>query len=287
MYRAVVSSGGCNTVYSTVATLGIHNLWTGATSTDWNTASNWSGNVLPSLSCPDVYIPNTPNKPILGSSIATIKNLNIFPGATLTVNGTGTLQIAGTISNSGIFDAGNGAIEFNGTSLQTIAAGTFLANAIKDLIISNTTGVTLAGALDISRSLTYGISNGKLNTGGFLTLKSTATQTAWIGDMTNHIINGDVTVERYIATGTTHAKSWQLLAIPTTGQTIKESWQEGATATNVSSPSAGSAGNPKGGYGTMLTSDVTNAATQLTPGFDALTTPGPSIKVYNYLTDWL
>ena len=194
--------------------MSIRNLWTGVTSTDWNTASNWSGNTLPSTLCPDVYIPNTANKPILSSNpIAAITNLHIFPGATLTVNGTGTLQIAGTISNSGTFDARNGAIEFNGTVLQTIAAGTFQVNAINDLVISNTAGVTLTGALDIYRSLTYNASNGKLNTGGFLTLKSSATATAWIGDMTNHIINGDVTVERYIATGTTpmlnHGSCWQ------------------------------------------------------------------------------
>ena len=44
-------------------------------------------------------------------------------------------------------------------------------------------------------------------------------------------------------------------------------------------------GNPKPGYGTMLTSDVANAATQPTPGFDAYTSPGPSIKVYNSLTN--
>ena len=161
-------------------------------------------------------------------------------------------------------------------------------NAIKDLVISNSagTGITLAGALDVYRSLTYNASNGKLNTGGFLTLKSTATETAWIGDMTNHTINGDVTVERYIATGTgsapNHGKSWQLLAIPTTGQTIKQAWQEGATATNVSSPSAGSAGNPNLGFGTMLTSDLINAVAL---GFDGYTSPGPSMKVFNSVTN--
>ena len=106
MYRVVVGSSGCNTVYSTVATLSIHNLWTGITSTDWNTATNWSGNVLPSVSCPDVDIPaGTPNQPILSNApIATITNIHIFSGATLTVNSTGILQIAGTITNGGTFD---------------------------------------------------------------------------------------------------------------------------------------------------------------------------------------
>src|SRR6476659_2702919 len=102
--------------------------------------------------------------------------------------------------------------------------------------------------------------------------------------MNENTINGAVTVERYIATGA-HAKTWQLLAVPTTGQNIKQSWQEGATQTNVSSPAAGSAGNPNSGFGTMLTSNVPNATAQLTPGFDAATAPGPSIKVYNSVTD--
>ena len=35
----------------------------------------------------------------------------------------------------------------------------------------------------------------------------------------------------------------------------------------------------------MLSSNVANAATQLSPGFDALTPAGPSIKVYNSVTD--
>ena len=287
LYKVAVSRNGCNVVYSTIATVSIHNLWTGITSIDWNTASNWSGNALPSTACPDVYIPGgTPHQPTLGSGTATINNLQIFAGGILTVNSTGKLQIAGTITNNGSFDASNGAIELNGTSPQTVAALTFMSNKIKDLVISNSTGtgITLAGTLDIYGSLTYNTSNGKLNTGGFLTLKSTAAGTAWIGDMTNHTINGDVTVERYIASGNTHLKSWQLLAIPTTGQTIKASWQEGATAVTGAGPYP-NPGNPNPGFGIMLTSDVAGAATQSMPGFDALTTPGPSIKVYNTATD--
>src|SRR5664279_3017125 len=149
-----------------------------------------------------------------------------------------------------------------------------MKNAVHDLVISNSTatGVTLDGALDVFGSLTYGVTGKNLNTGGFLSLKSTITETAWLGDMTGHTINGDVTVERYIATGNgaapNHGKSWQLLAIPTTGnQSIKAAWQEGATVTNIGS-TPGSAGNLVPGYGTMITSAVANAATQPAPGFD-------------------
>ncbi len=293
-YRAVVDNG-CGPVNSSVATVGIHNLWVGNVSSDWNTAANWSDNLVPSTSCPTVTIPvvTGPNVyPILSTGpVATITNLVINSGASVTVTGN-TLQIAGTITNNGgTFNAGNGTIEFNGSAVQTIAGSTFMNNAVNGLVVTNTAGVTLAGPLNVYGSLTYGVANGILNTNGNLTLKSTITQTAWIGDMTNHTINGAVTVERYIATGPSatapnHAKSWQLLAIPTQGQTIKQAWQEGATATNISSPAAGSAGNPVAGYGTMITSNVSaNAASQPSPGFDAYTSPGPSMKVYNTLTN--
>ncbi len=290
-YRVLVKSGTCSGVYSSVASVNIHNYWTGGTSTDWNTASNWSDNQVPSTSCPDVYIQAGTYQPVLASGTATITNLHIQAGGNLTVNGAGVLQIGGNISNAGTFNVAVGTVELNGTSAQSIASGTFTGNAIGNLIISNSAGVNVTGTLNVFTSLTYNKSGAVLNTNGNLTLKSTITQTAWIGDMTNHTINGAVTVERYIATGPSatapnHAKSWQLLAIPTQGQTIKQAWQEGATATNISSPAAGSAGNPVAGYGTMITSNVSaNAASQPSPGFDAYTSPGPSMKVYNTLTN--
>ena len=46
---------------------------------------------------------------------------------------------------------------------------------------------------------------------------------------------GKFTVERYIPTGVSHSKTWQLLSAPTSGQTVKQAWQEGA-ATSGSNP---------------------------------------------------
>ena len=89
---------------------------------------------------------------------------------------------------------------------------------------------------------------------------------------------GRFIVERFIptaltATATLHKKSWQFLAVPISDnvQTVKQAWQEGALTAN---------GNPKPGYGTQLTSNVPNAATQPKPGFDVFTPLGPSIKTY-------
>ena len=266
----------CKSVTITVAASGT---WIGIT-TDWNDGQNWCTGVPPTT-LDNVTIPVTPNNPVVSTAIATAHNITINLGATLTVTGN-TLQISGNVANNGTFTATNGTIEFNGLAGQTTATTAFATNTIKNLVISNTAGVSLGAPLNLTNSLTYGIANGILVTNGNLTLKSTVTGTAWVGDMTNHTIIGDATVERYITSGINHAKSWQLLAIPTmgptpaTGQSIKNAWEEGAVTAN---------GNPNPGFGTMLTSDVAGAASQPLPGFDAFTTLGPSIKVYNNVTN--
>ena len=229
-YRAVVGNG-CGTVNSSIATVGIHNYWTGTVDTDWNTPANWSDNQVPSVSCDDVYIYNTPNQPVLSNSpVASIKNLHIFAGAEVTVNGTGILQIAGTISNMGTLDVTDGTLELNGTSgTQNIDGTLFKNNTVKNLTISNNVSVaaTANDTLKIWGTLGFGAATAQLNTGDNITLTSSATATANVGKLAaGNIINGKVTVERFIATGTggapNHGKSWQLLAVPTQGQTIKQ-----------------------------------------------------------------
>ncbi len=290
-YRAVVSDG-CSTASSSIATVGIHGLWTGVSGTNWNDTGNWSDGKLPSTSCPTVQIPVVPtNKyPLLSTGpIATIINLQIDANASLTIQGD-TLQIAGNISNSGTFDVRSGSIEFNGGTPQNISGSIFYTHVIQNLIVSNATGLSVlaaGGTLNISGTLSFGNANGKLSTGDNITLLSTVNGTANTGVMSNtNTITGKVTVNRFINTGTVgnaHGKSWQLLATPTVGQTIRESWMEGAAASNVTAKGAAGPANPNPGYGTMTTSDVANAGNFPTPGFDVYTQPGPSIKVYNYL----
>ncbi|MDP4285210.1 MAG: hypothetical protein Q8891_12355 [Bacteroidota bacterium] len=278
-YRAVVSNG-CGSINSSIGIVWIHNYWVGGditSPTDWNTATNWSDGQVPSAAtCPDVYIPATLNQPVLSTGpVATIINLHIASGASVTINGTGFMQIGGTIYNSGVFDITNGTLELNGTSIgtQNIDGNTFANtiagknNTIKNLIISNNVDVanTPNDTLNISGSLSFGNTSADLNTGDNITLKSSATATANVGVLAaGNTITGEVTVERYLNTGTgggQHAKAWEFLAIPTMGQTVKESWMEGgATPT---------------GYGTQVT-----GAGGAVNGFD-LASPSPSMKYYN------
>ncbi|MEP7165182.1 MAG: ice-binding family protein [Ferruginibacter sp.] len=262
-------SGGCGPGNYVINTLVIinPNTWTGGISSDWYTAGNWAANAMPTLTCADVTIlSGVPYQPILNSGTFAIQNLFINPGASLVISNA-VLQVSGTINNSGSFDVSNGSIEMNGTVTQTITANTFENNAINNLINSNSSaeGVILAGPLDVYGSLIYTSTGLKLTTNDILTLKSTATGTARIGNMTGKVIEGKVTVERYIPAH----KAWYFLSIPTnTTQTIKQAWQEGAVNTNS---------NPVIGYGTQITS---NRATWSADGFDMYSAT-PSMKTYN------
>jgi hypothetical protein len=267
-YRVVVNNG-CGLVNSPSAVVGIHNYWSGNTNSDWNLASNWSDNQVPSLSCANVFIPGgRPNQPFLGSGVAAVQNIFIYPGAVLTVNNA-TMKIGGTINNTGTFIASTGTIEMNGSSPQTIPANTFQANALGNLVVNNSAGLSLAGALDIYESLTYLGTGRTLNAGEFLTIKSTLAQTGRVGNMTGNSITGNVTVERYIPN---HPKAWQFLAVPTSGQTVNQAWQEGNTPLGNSTP----------GFGTIITSNVPGAVGL---GFDIFTPAGPTMKTYNPATN--
>jgi hypothetical protein len=272
-YRAIVGDG-CGIAYSSIATVSIRNYWTGAIDSDWNTPGNWSDNQLPSISCPNVHIPNTTNKPVLSTGTATIGNLYIDPGAILTVNNTGILQIAAAINNNGTFDAANGTLEFNGTaSAQAISGSMFKNKTIKDLIISNSDGLSLSSTandtLNITDSVSFGVNNAVFTTHNNLTLKSTAAGTASVGVLSSgNDITGNVIVERFINVGTGgshHGKSWQFVATPTQGQSVWNSWMEGGTVPT--------------GYGTQIIGPGA--------GMDAVTSL-PSLKYYDWQSNnWI
>ncbi len=283
MYRVLIS--GCGTVYSSVATVGVHNLWTGRTSTDWNITSNWSDNLLPSASCTTVMIPSgTPNKPVLTSNVI-VPNLTIASGTSVDLNGN-SLEIDGTFTGSS-----TGAIKTNALSGLVIGGNTSTLffdatnNTLKTLIVNSSGSATLGNALNITGGTggTFGSTsgvvtvNGTLNTGGNLTLQSNQYGDAVVGQSTGTpILSGNVTVERFIP----KKRAWRFLAVPTnSAQTIKAAWQEGGQNPDLNYTNHQ---DFKPGYGTQITYD--NLAAH---GFDDNTTTNPSIKVWNVNTnDW-
>src|SRR6185312_984925 len=189
-----------------------------------------------------VVIPTAGNQPQIISGVATVNNISIDKNASLIVNG--TLQIAGSISNSGTLDARNGTIEFNGATTQTVSGSSFLNKTINNLKISNAKGLNLSATandtLNLTGFLSFTVSNATFNTNDNLTLKSTAAGTAAVGDLTNNgslhgnSINGNVIVERFINIGSfagQHNKAWVMVSTPTQGKSIKETWMENGDKT--------------------------------------------------------
>jgi hypothetical protein len=198
--------------------------WTAAAgTTDWYTTDNWTGGV-PSSALNATIPSGLSSYPTINTGAASCKDITIAAGATTTISGTGSLQIAGSINNSGTLDVLSGSIEFNGTTAQTIPAGVFINNTIKDLTINNPAGVSLTGALALTGA--YTPTRGTLTTGDFLTLKSDASGTARVaaGASSGGYVTGNVAVERYVPS----KRAWRYITSPVTGSSnnsIFYSWQ--------------------------------------------------------------
>ena len=185
--------------------------WTGATSSDWGTASNWSTGIVP-LASSDVIISTSSNPPVI-SATAVCSNITINSGGALTISGSNALTVAGNWSNSGTFTANSSTVHFNGSAAQTIG-GSF-AGTFSTLRVNNTTGVTLGAAQTIT-TLTIGdvTANSIFNDGGYVitpgsgstmnltsgtyNLGSVSTATSWPAWATRNIAAG--TTIGYIAT---------------------------------------------------------------------------------------
>jgi hypothetical protein len=212
----VAAGGGCAAFTTTAAiTIKAPGTWTGALGTGWSTGGNWLCEIVPNATT-NVTIPaGLTNYPLLSSGSSPLRNLAIASGASVTVNG-GVMQIGGSIVNAGTFDAGAGAIELNGSTAQTIPAAAFAGNTVGRLIINNAAGVTLAGSLAISAVLTPAL--GTFNGGGYLTLLSTAAQTALIDGSGTGQVLGKVTMQRYLASGF----GYKYLSSPFQAATVSE-----------------------------------------------------------------
>lgn len=254
---------GCTATSSpTIVNVNTTNTWAGGGSNNWNTAANWSCGTVPNNPKITAVITNgAVPMPVMTADVL-VKGLQLNGTSIVDLNGR-TLTINGVIT-------GMGTLKGSSTSNLVIkgAAGTLNftpgSQILKDLLLTDTASATLGTVLNITAGTSPGSvtvnTSAVLNTGGNLTLKSDINGTSRVGTLTGSIV-GDVTVERFINTGTAigqHPKSWQLLATPANGQNIRQAWQENGTT--------------PAGLGTLITGTGT--------GFD-ITTTSSSIKTYN------
>jgi hypothetical protein len=308
-------TAGCGTLTATSPVVISGNIWTGSVSTDWNVAGNWLCGYVP-YTTTHAVIPDVPQKPVLETgSAGSVNNLTIDAGSSLTINGN-TLKIAGTIINNGTFSAAAGTIEMNGSGAQVIGNNIFSGNALKDLVINNTSGVTLLGPLNITGSVIA--SNGNLASDGYLTLVSTAAQTAYIDGSGSGNVTGIVTMQRYLPV----QFGYKYLSTPFQNAHVSElgdeidlsasfpliysydesrtssGWVSYVTPANLLNPLSGYSANFGAGAlpmtidmaGTVNNSPVTatlyNHNNTYTKGFNLVGNPYPSPVDWNAATGW-
>lgn len=172
--------------------------WTGGTSTDWNTASNWNTNAVPGSSN-DAKIPSgLSNYPVLGGNFS-IKNLEVVSGASVSTSSSKLTLNGNLINNGSITGTGtSGKISLGGSTSQTITG----TGSIDNLELSNSSG-GISIATGSTQTINRGLHpvNGVLTTNDGLVMNSTATETASVfqkSSCTSDYVSGNVTIRRYI-----------------------------------------------------------------------------------------
>ncbi len=148
--------------------------WTGAVSTNWGTAGNWSGGAVPT-NADDVIIPSGPaNQPVVSTSCSA-KSLTVNAGATLNLAGIGC-QVQGSVFADGPISAT--------ATLQMQGTGS-LRGTVPSLIVSG--AVTAVGTTSIVGPLTLTGATGVFTVNGNTVnvSSSLATQSSALLVMTN------------------------------------------------------------------------------------------------------
>jgi hypothetical protein len=213
-FRATVQNGACPVATASVTTVTVNhtNTWSGTTSTNWGTTSNWGCGRVPVIT-DDVVIVPAGNQPVIIDAGRVSNNLSIATGAVLTLNNTASyLTIGGVFANNGTIAHTSGEIELAGTVAQNIPAGTY-----NRLNTNNTAGTSLTGAVAISESLI--LTNGTITLGANdLTLSGSISSITGASSSRFIVTNG---------TGSLHIQS-----IGSTGRTGTISFPVGSSATS-------------------------------------------------------
>ncbi|MDQ2769166.1 MAG: ice-binding family protein, partial [Bacteroidota bacterium] len=164
----------------------------GTGTTDWFTAGNWS-NGVPTSALDAVVPTGTAPYPLVASGSAAANSLVVGAGARFTQGG-GTLDVKGSVDNSGTISATAGTVRLSGTAAQAI--GGVGNTQFWGLAVANPAGASQAGAVSVHGALA--LASGSLATNGQpLTLLSDAAGTALV-DNTGGTVNGTATVQRFI-----------------------------------------------------------------------------------------
>jgi hypothetical protein len=196
--------------------------WTGATSTAWATAGNWSLGAVPTAS-DNVIIPaGMVRYPLIAAGTAAVNNLAIKSGGALNMSG-GQVTLTGNLTNDGTLTATGGLLAFAGAAAQTL--GGTQPSTLADLSVGAAglalgSPATVAGVLALAGNLT---TNNQV-----FTLRSTATGTALVVN-NGGVVIGNATVQRYLDPSLNPGVGYRHYSAPVSNTTLADLTTSGYT----------------------------------------------------------
>ncbi len=179
--------------------------WTGTTSADWNTASNWACGSIPGAG-DDVSIPaGTAHAPVIAASTSGLAhNLTIAAGVWLTVGSAATLKVTGNLSNNGIV-TGAGITTMRNTTTQQVTGLGFVSN----FDVNNAAGVILTGASRLTVTSVLSVSAGTFATNDSVVLYSDSLGSARVAQLpSGTLIVGRVKINQFMSSGCRAYRFW-------------------------------------------------------------------------------
>jgi len=130
--------------------------WTGATSTAFNTSTNWQLNIVPPSGA-DISFDASPVNHCVLDQNRTLGNITNASGKDIVLNGY-QLTLSGNtnFSSTGKIDASasGSTVLYAASSAQSFSSGLFKNNSVYNLILNNNSGLTQNGDLTITNGLT-------------------------------------------------------------------------------------------------------------------------------------
>ncbi len=164
---SVVAGNTCSTTTNSI-TVSISsacaNTWTGSSTTDWSSPSNWNLALVPT-STVDVVIPSSVVSSRMPTISTSVNAKSVTNNGTITITSAGTLNTYGNVTNNGTFTTVSGStVAFNGSSAQDVTGVSSLYN----VVVNNAGGVAIQSALTVNGTLS--LTKGVVTTNSNLTI---------------------------------------------------------------------------------------------------------------------
>jgi len=216
---------------SNIATMSsLQLVWTGAVSSDWQTAGNWYPNKVPTAT-DDVFIAGTgtvvgpgltvANQPIITTAAPVAHTVTLDNDAVLTTATGGLLSVAGDFINNGatVAGSGTGTIALAGTGAQDIGGST--ASTFQNLSVNSSATATTSAPASVQRALTV-TGSLAIGSGQAFTLLSSASGQAYVVNVGSGAVTGTATVQRYIDPSINPGLGYRHYSAPVSNTTLAD-----------------------------------------------------------------